>query len=445
MSARSLRTRLLVAGSAVLAAFVLLCGLGLERAFNDSALKAEEDRLQGIVYALLGAAEQGDDREFTIRSTDLPDARLRQPQSGLEAAIIDKAGSAIWRSPGASPDLPEVKSPAVGGWTFFRLRKPDRFVILFGLRWIDPAKDPQRYTFMVIEDAQSFRDQIAIYRRTLWAWLLGISAALLLSQYLVMRWGLAPLKRLVHELRRIQSGDQPQVQASYPEELTPLTQALNAMIVAERNQLTRYRNALGDLAHSLKTPLAVLRGLQGENLPAAETQRNLQEQVGRMQHIVNYQLRRAAAAGNRTLSEPLALKPVAEKLAAALGKVYAAKSIGFELAIPRTLRVRADEGDFYELLGNLLDNACKWARSQVRVKAAIENQRLCLSIEDDGPGFPDDAQKMLERGVRADTRIPGQGIGLAAVADLVSAYEGTIELTRSALLGGALVNIQIPV
>jgi two-component system sensor histidine kinase PhoQ len=439
---KSLRARLLAAASIVLAGFVALCGFALQQAFEDSAQNAEEDELKGIVYALIGSAEPQPDRQITISNIDLPDARLERPQSGLEAAVLDENGEAVWSSPSAGDDLPDLKSVDIGTWHFHRLSSPDRFLLSFGLRWMDPAEDPQRYTFLVIEDTKTFHDQIAAYRRTLWAWLIGISCALLVAQYLVLRWGLSPLRRLVAELRGIESGAQASVQAAYPDELTPLTGALNAMIVAERNQQTRYRNALGDLAHSLKTPLAVMRGLEGR-LTAPENQRALGDQVARMQHIVDYQLRRAAAAGSRTLSEPVALAPLAEKIISALSKVYVAKRLAMEQHVPPALKVRADEGDLYELLGNLLDNACKWAKSKVSLRVDEAPRRISVTVEDDGPGFPEDVEALATRGVRADSQVPGQGIGLSSVAELLKAYNGTLQLARSPL-GGAQVRIELP-
>lgn len=440
---RSLRTRLLAAASVVLFAFVALCGLSLERAFHDSALEAQQDRLRGVVYGLLGAAEASENGALTLDIESLPDTRLRQPGSGLEAALLDEAGNALWLSPAATGAFPDIEPPEVGSWHFHRLANPDRFLLLFGLRWLDPSKEARRYAVAVVEDAVSFRAQIAAYRRTLWAWLVGISAALLVAQALVLRWGLSPLRRLVRELRGIETGQQAEVRAGYPDELTPLTQALNAMIVAERNQQTRYRNALGDLAHSLKTPLAVLRGMGEEPELPTPVRERLGEQVARMQDISDHQLRRAATAGRRTLSEPVAVRQLAEKIVAALAKVYAAKALHFQLDLPAALRVRVDQSDLYELLGNLLDNAAKWGRTQVHLHAQRQSRELLLTVEDDGSGFPDDAGSLLQRGVRADSRTPGHGIGLATVADIVEAYEGKLELERSAL-GGARVRVTIP-
>lgn len=440
----SLRTRLLLAASAVLLVFVGLCGAALENAFRDSARDAQQERMRGLIYALLGAAEQDDAGRLALRVDELPEPRLRQPGSGLEAAVLDETGAELWRAPGGADPMPVVIGPDVGKWKFERLGESGPFVLSFGLRWIGERDLPRRYTMLVIESPALYETQLATFRRTLWSWLLAASAGLLGALLLVQGWGLAPLRRLVRELQGVESGAQQQIDADYPRELTPLTGALNAMIVSERNQLTRYRNALGDLAHSLKTPLAVLRGLAADARLAEEPRRQLADQVGRMQEIADHQLSRAAAAGRRALAQPVPLRPAAEKLVSALRKVYAGKALAFDLAVPAALHGRVDAGDLYELLGNTLDNAAKWARGRVRISGAREADALLLVVEDDGPGFPEDPQRLLGRGVRADSKVPGQGLGLAAVSEILLAYGGQVRLERSPDLGGARVALSIP-
>ena len=423
----SLRARLLLAASFVLAVFIALCGAALERAFRQAALEAQYDRMQGLVYGLLGIIESDANGALTLREANLPDPRLRQPQSGLAAALVDERGGLAWQSPGF-PTLPLPAAPEVGQFVFDYGSAPDYFSIAFGIRWLDAADDPLRYSVIVIEDAQTFASQLRAYRGTLWFGL-GLSAALLLAVLVgILHWGLQPLTHLAQELRGIEHGTREKIAGRYPRELAPLSTALNAMIAAERNQQTRYRNALGDLAHSLKTPLAVLRGGAGGT--------PVQEQVDRMQHIVDYQLKRAAAAGSRTLSEPVYLKPIAEKILAALTKVYRDKGMRFDNRIPSELRLRADSGDLFELLGNLLDNACKYGGGQVTVGASAQGNGCEITVDDNGPGFPVQPEKLLERGVRADTRESGQGIGLASVAELVKAYDGSLVLEKSPLGGG---------
>lgn len=440
----SIRTRLLLAASCVLLVFIGLCGAALEKAFRESALDAQEDRMRGLVYALLGAAEPDERGNLSISDNELPEPRLKEPQSGLEAAIMTETGAVLWRSPSLEGTPPVVIGPEVGKWKFEQLDGNGRFALSFGLRWIGEKHQPRRYAVLALEDPENYESQLAVFRRTLWSWLLGASVVLLGALLLVQNWGLMPLRRLVGELREVESGAVPQVGSAYPAELTPLTGALNAMIVSERNQLQRYRNALGDLAHSLKTPLAVLRGLASDGRLSGEPARQLQEQVGRMQEIADHQLARAATAGRRALVQPASLHPVADKLVTALKKVYSAKALRFELAVAPALLVRIDAGDLYELLGNTLDNAAKWARGSVRFSASRESGELVLGFEDDGPGFPEHPERLLGRGVRADSRVPGQGLGLASVAEILRAYEGKIALERSAELGGARVVLRIP-
>lgn len=431
----SLRSRLIIAASLVLAAFVALCGTALERAYRESALQAQQEKLEGLIYAILGAAEPMATGQLTIASDKIPDPRLQQPQSGLDAALLDESGKLVWQSPGFPTTTLTLDTPEVGSWKFQQLSSPESFLLSFGMRWVDADDDTRRYTLVALQDTAAFNKEIQTFQRTLRMWLIGSALLLLVILIAVQAWGLYPLLGLTRELKQIEGNLQNRIETQYPKELSPLADALNAMITAERGQQTRYRNALGDLAHSLKTPLAVLRGLNQEP--------QLQEQISRIQHIVDYQLRRAATAGWRTLSEPVAVRPLAEKITAALGKVYADKNIHFEIEMDPNLRLRADQGDLYELLGNLLDNAAKYGRNHVCIAAQIERTQVVISVEDDGAGFPDSPEKLLERGVRADNKTPGQGIGLSAVVELISAYEGRIELGQSPTLKGGRVTIML--
>ncbi|MGH8443945.1 MAG: ATP-binding protein [Solimonas sp.] len=439
----SLRARLLVSTAVVLLAFVGLGGLALEKAFESALLQAQQDQLEGLIYALLGAASTTSDGELAIALDAVPDRRLREPLSGLQAALFNEIGIMVWSS-SQSLDVPAPPQLKIGQWHFERLKSPDAFSLSFGLRWIDSERNqPRQYTVSVIDDTSSFDKQLGIFRRTLWAWLAGTVIALVVVLLLILRWSLAPLHKLGQELHMIESGMQADIEGSYPDELKPLTRDLNAMIVNERSQQTRYRNALGDLAHTLKTPLAVLRGVSSDGAIPSSQQEQLYEQIGRMQHIVDHQLRRAAAAGSRTLTEPVVLRPLAEKLMMALAKVYGGRNIRFDNALDPNLRVRADQGDLYELLGNLLDNAAKYGNRRVRIAAQADRNSCRIDVDDDGPGFPEQPEKLLERGARADTRKPGQGIGLSAVKEIVEAYGGQLTLERSPL-GGARIGIVLP-
>ncbi len=438
----SLRARLLVSAAVILAAFGSLTGLILEQSFQSGLSQAQQDKMQTLVYSLLGAASPDAYGDLTIAIDAVPDPRLRQPLSGLEAALFDSNSLIVW----SSADFLRLTPPAmpeVGEWRFERLNYPNAFALSFGLRWIDSSDDPRRYTIVILEDATAYDRQLSAFQRTLWLWLGITLVALTLALVALQHWGLRPLRILERELKRIESGSQTQIQGEYPEELKPLTRDLNAMISAERNQQTRYRHALGDLAHALKTPLAVLRGMTSEPGVDDGPRQQLQEQVDRMLHIVDHQLRRAAAAGTRTLTEPIALRGLSDKLLLVISKVYADRQVRTENEVPEDLRLRADQGDLYDLLGNLLDNAAKYGNGHVRISAMASSRQCLIVVEDNGPGFPPDAEQLLQRGARADSRLPGQGLGLAAVAEIVQAYGGRLLLDRSPL-GGAKVIVALP-
>jgi two-component system, OmpR family, sensor histidine kinase PhoQ len=271
---------------------------------------------------------------------------------------------------------------------------------------------------------------------------------LLAAQGLILRWSLKPLRQVAAEIKDIETGRRDELSSGYPEELRPLTTNLNALLRQGRAHLERYRNALGDLAHSLKTPLAVARGALDNDADSGELRRTLGEQVARMNRTVDYQLQRAAAAGRIALSAPLPVAPLARKILDSLAKVYADRALQLRAEIAATTVFYGDEGDLLEILGNLADNACKWCRRQVVVRAHPTDRdgrtELMVEVEDDGPGIPaDQAPLLLNRGQRADPTVAGHGIGLAVVRDLVEeVYYGRLEIGQGAL-GGARVRARL--
>ena len=220
----------------------------------------------------------------------------------------------------------------------------------------------------------------------------------------ILRWGLRPLRRAADEITRLEQGLQEQISGDYPTELKRLTENLNTLLTHERAQQKRYRDALADLAHSLKTPLALVRAALSEARPEPNLSRNLDEQIEHMDRIVAYHLQRAAASGRSGMVVAQPVLPAVERVLKALAKVYADKRIETAIAVDARLRFRGDEGDLTELLGNVLDNAFKWARSRVRVTASLSETRLTLTVEDDGPGIPE-ARRAARTGTRERGRI----------------------------------------
>jgi Signal transduction histidine kinase len=254
---------------------------------------------------------------------------------------------------------------------------------------------------------------------------------------------MSPLRSLANEIHAIERGESSEIAGTYPSELMPLADNLNAMIRTGYAQMARYRNALGDLAHSLKTPLAVLRGVSEDPALPPRWREALADPLQRIQQLGDQELRRAATAGRRVMAEPLLLRPLGDRILEAMAKVHVERHLRLLNLVDPRLRARVDASDLYDVLGNLLDNACKWASTQVRLSASQSTSELLLEVEDDGPGFPPQAERLLERGVRADTRVSGQGIGLATVSDIVSLSEGRLELGTSPL-GGARVRVLLP-
>jgi two-component system sensor histidine kinase PhoQ len=282
------------------------------------------------------------------------------------------------------------------------------------------------------------------FRGVLWTLLSAAALILLIVELFILRWGLAPLRRLARNLANLQAHEKRRIEGRYPDEIQPLVSNLNTMLSNDQARLTRYRNALGDLAHSLKTPMAVLRGLAEDERLDENQRRGLRNQLARMNDILDYQLQKAAAAGKRSLAVSIAIAPIAEKLARALTKVYAEQGTRFDVHIAASVKAPIDEGDLTELLGTLMDNAAKYGDGEVDVRAETRDGDLHMQIDDNGRGFGEGStERLLERGVRADTSREGQGLGLAVAAEIVRSYTGDIILTRCEK-GGARVEIVLP-
>ncbi len=442
----SLNARLIVSASVVLAAFLGLAGVALDRAFAESALARVNDRLQSRIYALIAAAEP--DNGALALPEGLPEPRLSVPQSGVYAQLTDAAGKVLWHSRsslGIDIRYPDAQAPGIAVFSTTRdSQGAEHFALTYALRWTFPNGEDKAFTLQVAEARAPFEAEIARFRGTLWLWLAGAGLVLLAVQGAVLRWSLAPLRKLAREVAEIEAGTKQDLAGRYPKELERLTQNLNLLIAHSRSQLERYRNALGDLAHTLKTPLAVLRNEVEALKHSSVPRETLAEQVERMDRAVDYQLQRAAASGRTALSPAVRVADVIERIRGTLLKVYADKRLELEVAVDKDLRFKGDEGDLTEILGNLLDNACKWGHGKVRIAGGRNGHMLELTVEDDGPGLPEAALNQFRaRGARGDVSVPGQGIGLAIVDELVSeVYGGGLEAVASSL-GGAGIKIAL--
>lgn len=424
---------------------VVSAGWALERIHYRSLLSAERQQAEVQLHLLIALPEQDFVRGEIIWPQESSYPPFNLPDSGVYA-LVTRGDQLLWVSPSlqqpALQQLVQGASPRAGEQHFSYLREAGFLRLQQTLRWAQRGED-QQLVFTVLHSDASMRSQQVRFRGQLWSWLGGILLAALIIQALFVRWGLAPLRRLEQDLHRIHRGEAEQLDGRYPLELQPVTDGFNRLICSERQQRERYRNTMADLAHSLKTPLAVIAGAHAD-VAGGDYQTLVDEQVQRMNEIVQYQLKRPV--GQRVvLPTAVAVAPLLGRIKSALETVYASRAVEITLAVEPSCHFWGDEGDLMELVGNLTENACKYGGGDVLLRAREVEDGLELSVEDDGPGVPHAQEAViLRRGARLDTSVAGQGIGLAVVVEIVSGYGGEVRVSRSATLGGACFTLILP-
>lgn len=447
----SLQGRFIVASLLCLPLFIGASGLLLEQAFKDNLIASEESQLQSQLYILLGAAEVQYGQLWLPEQ--LPEPRYGVMDSGLYAQILTLKETELspvsnwqgrWRSISArllNEPLAENEAPFETNQQSLSMLK-HFFRLTFDAIWVGQQGESLPLRFQIYHSREDYNQQLKRYRRQLWYGLSFLAMGLLTIQVLIMRWGLKPLKKLVKEIGLLPSQKNRQLTGDYPAEIVPLTDSLNQVLTNEQQQRERYQNTLGDLAHSLKTPLAII---QGEIQQSSEKHNVVADQLERMNIIIRHQLQRAVMQTNKKLHHKQAIRPIAERLCKAMSKVYQDKQIIFTLNINSDCVYPIESQDLFEVLGNLIENACKYGQSQVYISANSDTNTLTLAVGDDGKGVQLERKStILERGARADTAQPGQGIGLAITRDIVSAYGGSITIGPSATLSGAEFQIHLP-
>jgi len=416
--------------------------LVLDSGFREVAQRTLQDELDRQMVALIAAAEPQPDGSYEPAPHTL-DPRLETPRSGVYAQI--RSAGHEWRSPstaGLNSDFGRLLSGGQRNISYATFGD-DRVAI--ESRSIDFEGDPnaaRSLTFSVATSLSPYQQELWRFRRELGSWFLTLMLLLLVTIAVLLHWVLGPVRRMEREIHEVEEARRESLGGGYPRELAGVAGNLNALLIGERKRVARYRDTLGNLAHSLKTPLAVMR--------AEGASATVSTEIDRMSGIIDHQLKRAAASGGALLGQaPVEVAQVAAELRATLLRVYAGKDLVIELAVAPGAQFIGDRGDLTELLGNLLDNACKWCRTRVRFSASIDEsegsrERLCLVVEDDGPGISaENRARVLRRGVRADEKVPGHGLGLAMVHDTVDLYGGRLMIDASPL-GGARFTLRLP-
>lgn len=450
----SLGTRLFLSAALSCILILVLAGLGLTTFYRRSAERGFDERLSVYIKELVAdlAAPPETERQAI---GDLGEPRFDLPLSGWYWQIIrldgDKPNLRASRSlvGGQLPKLLDQRiAPNSRGLRESYVSGPDDRMLRVLEREIDVGEDG-RFTVAVAAPADEIEGDIQDFRLALTMTFVLLGLILVSSTLMQVRFGLRPLVRLRAAVGAVRTGDAPRIAGEYPPDLAPLAGELNQLIDANHEILERARTQVGNLAHALKTPLSVMLNEAEAQKPESHLARTVGTQAAVMRDQVQYYLDRArAAALSGALGGTTEVVPSLEALLRTFMKITQDKGIDGFHSVPETLRFRGEKQDFEEMLGNLLDNAFKWATAKVRVSleegTGEPAEPMAILIDDDGPGLPGEAMaEVLKRGRRLDETTPGSGLGLSIVVDLAKLYGGEVTLHRSPL-GGLRARLILP-
>ncbi|GLX86104.1 two-component sensor histidine kinase [Thalassotalea loyana] len=440
MKPNSIRTRLIASALLIIIVTLPIIGFALNQAFESKLKNALQQELSAYVYSILAVADVENQQLF------MPDQLLENQfnvsQSGLYALISQSNASGedktLWQSESLLTMQPPktLMHPELGGFAFYNtsIDNQAHAIYSFSVSFVDQYSEFP-FTVHIVKDLSNFAAVNDEFQQELWLWLAALMAFFMLVQGVWLYWSLKPLNTLKNELNAIENGTAISIESTYPQELEQATQQLNTLLETEQSQRTRYRNSLSDLAHSLKAPLAVIQS-------QPDLSNSSREQLQTLHQMIEHQLKRAQVAGESSWHLGVTIKPIAEKLTNTMGKLHPDTSIALKLNVSAQATFKGDEVDLMEILGNLLDNACKAAKSTVVFSITATQSETVFCVEDDGLGVSEELKHtILSRGTRADTYEKGHGIGLAIVRDLVSSYQGNIHITNSSSLSGASFSV----
>ena len=445
MKTNSLAFRLVILAAAWITAVVVIGFFSLSAIFKNMAENSFDSRLEILLNSLI-AGTRVDAEGNLILAQNLLDPRFQQPYSGWYWQITDSSGPlvrsrSLWDQ-SFSPDFQLLQSTEklpeeqrIGERDF---RALSRNISLPGSN--------QEFNFLVTNTIEETTKQINEFNKLLF-WFLGLlSFGLIIAVFIQVRFGLRPLKRIQSSLSSIRLGKAKFLGKHFPFEIRPLVREINSLLKHNSEVLIRTRMHVGNLAHSLKTPLSVLSNdLKKKDYKFSK---NLETQTQKMQSFIDHYLSRAqtAASGN-VLGTRTKVLPVLEDLRRTLKRIHADRSIELEIHCKPLHFFRGDKHDLEEMMGNLLDNACKWAKSRIWIIVEERNKHLKITVEDDGPGLEDKfIREIFTRGKRFDEKRPGSGLGLSIVRDTVNLYGGDVEVQNSKKKGkGLTVSLTFPV
>ena len=457
MRANSLAFRLFFWAAGLTVVILIITGVVLSSLYRNAVERAFDRRLDAYLRTLVAdvaSPEEGADKfpqSIGEPLFELPLSGWYWQVTRLDAAKPEVHSSrSLWDS--NLPRLPEdaPQAAASGGYLKGYVSGPEEARLRLVQRTIDLGEDG-RYLISVAGEATDIDKDMSSFDRTIGAIFAGLAFALVLTTALQVRLGLAPLKRISESLAAIRSGHAERLEGEFPLEIAPLARETNALIEANREIVERARTHAGNLAHALKTPLSVIvnEAAARANDPLAQ---KVLEQANIMRDQMVRQLERARLAARPTVLGTLVdVPPVVTALARTMEKLHRDREIAIAVDVPARARFRGEQQDLEEMVGNLVDNACKWAHSRVAVEvvtddatAADGKSKVRVIVDDDGPGLsPAERERVAHRGQRLDESKPGSGLGLSIVVELASLYKGILTLDTSPI-GGLRAELALP-
>ncbi|MFQ3789260.1 sensor histidine kinase [Halomonas sp. A29] len=435
----SLGSRLILATLVVLVFALPLAGLGLAQHFRTNATNSFDRQLEALLNVVIAGLAWDDVQQRLVQERDLGDPRFEQIFSGWYWQVSDGAERALtsrslWDQRLPVEDTSEVIRHDLVGPRDMPLRAVERDIHLA------PLETPLHIS--VAAPRQSLELELDRFTRLVVLSLAGLGLLVLAALALQVRWGLAPLRRMQVDLARVENGDAERLDTRLPTELARLAGAMNGVLARDRRLMEHARHAAGNLAHALKTPVSVLTTLADGIEEPRRTR--IRDELSRIDAAVRHHLARATTAGDIGLAPRVAVAEVLAPILDGLKRLAMRRGVNLEHDLSDDLRVRMAPQDLQELVGNLLDNALRWANGRVRLCGQEESEGLWLCVEDDGPGMNEaQRQAAMGRGARLDEQRSGSGLGLAIVADLVTLHGGRLALDTSPL-GGLSARVWLP-
>lgn len=424
----SIRNRLFLAACFWLGGMIVLAGVGIPKLVNDYLVDNATIQLNLAMDEIAGNLTLNAKGKLSL-SENLSDPRFKKPYSGLywnvTGATHQLRSRSLWDK-NIEQEKPHKTEHLIGA-------NGEKLVHISQIIYIPDVSEPLKVIVGI--DRDPLEETLEEIIGQLWIILLFLFLGILAFIIAQVYWSLRPLSNLHAELQSLEKGDQETIQGDYPKEVSPLISDLNALLFHYQELLQRARNQAGNLSHSIKTPLSILKN-QVADLPQPENEQ-LMQSIEQVQSHINYHMSRARMAGSMNiLSVKSNPSPRVDAIAKAFDKVYASRDILLINEIEHDLEVSVEESDLDEMLGNLIENAYKWSYSRIRVSAQLQKHKLLINVEDDGSGIDKNHLKNItKRGFRLDESVQGTGLGLNIVSEMAYSYRGSLEFSKSEMGG----------